>query len=271
MLTLVFFWVWGIMFFMFMQEALGLSFFVFERLVGFGDFRHGVSLRQQSIGDQPVDFDMSRAENGLLFCRALDFLPEQLVRCGQVHGAAIGVVEKGGEVIGETDGLCTRVPGVGLMLLGADCPLILVYDPVALAVGVAHAGWRGTVERICEKLVATMVERLGCRRDEMIAGIGPGISRSYYEVGVEVAHKVTRQLPDASEILHPSSTEKDRWHLDLIQANRHQLIRAGLRPENIEESGYCTYRDHEQFFSYRREGKRAGRWGLLAGLKESDG
>ena len=262
------------------KECSGLSFLAFEQLDRYQSFRHGISLRRQNIRgqddqNQSIDFDLSSHANPRLlknrkwFCRAVGLPVEQLVRPQQVHGNEVKVVEQGTRPVEQTDGLCTRTPGVGLLLLGADCPLVVVFDPGTVALGVAHAGWRGTVGRITEKLIATMAQALGCNPAEMIAGIGPGISCPYYEIGADVAQQVSRQLPNLPGILHQNN-DRQRWRLDLIEANRLQLVQAGLSPDHIELSGCCTYRDKEMFFSYRRQGQKAGRWGLLAGLAEMD-
>lgn len=253
-----------------------LSFLTFKKLAAHERLRHGVSLRPQYLkgedaSDRRIDFNLSAqqnlraAENRAWFCRALKLSGEKLMRTRQVHGNSIKVVHSATDPIEQTDGLCSTEPGIGLMLLGADCPLILVYDPNVRAVGVVHAGWRGTVRRITENLVTTMTKTFNCQPVDMIAGIGPAICVDCYEVGSEVVEAASQQLSDLNELI----IRKDhKCYFDLIKANEQQLLGAGLQPEQIETSGFCTGCHNEWFHSYRREGKQAGRWGLLAGLAD---
>jgi polyphenol oxidase len=263
-------------------ESQGLSFLVFEKLYEQAFLKHGISLRRQSSGgDTPTGFngefnfssrDPERARANLeWFCRALELRTDHVTRSQQVHGSGVAVVRQGGQVVNNTDGLITDVRGVVLRLLGADCALIVVYDPKRPALGLAHAGWRGTVQGISVKLVAAMIKEFGCDPSGMMVGIGPAICGECYEVGSEVIHEAENCLSHTEEFIRPvvkrgEASNGDRWLFDLAKANRRQLLEAGLSAGNIEESGCCTFEQSEDFYSYRREGNGAGRWALLAGL-----
>ena len=195
----------------------------------------------------------------------------RLNRGSQCHGNRVGIAHRDGEIHEQTDGLCTDVPGLPLMLLGADCPLIIVFDPQTLALGLAHAGWRGTVNRIAGELVRTMSREFGARPGDMVAGIAPGICQQCYEVGPEVVAEVEQALPYAQETLvssHPPRGAKPHptGLLDLAQANRLELMGVGVPNEQIELSGLCTYERTDWFYSHRREGAQTGRHALLAAL-----
>jgi len=174
----------------------GLAWFEFEFLQEFSSLRHGISLRQK---DGP-EFDFSSRnrelarENIQRFCHALDLCSERMVRIHQVHSRTIAIAEKPCQFFEQTDGICTSLSNVPLMLLGADCPLIIVYDPDLPAVGLAHAGWRGTVQRITANLVQTMTEKLSCKPARMVAGVGPGICFRCYQVGKEVFDAAKKSL-----------------------------------------------------------------------------
>jgi len=259
-------------------EASGVAFLVFEQLWGQGSLRHGVSLREGRGG---IDFDFLKQDRKQRefkvdnFCRALGLSADGVVQAHQVHGAEVAVADGPQDKPGPADGLCTNRAGVSLMLWGADCPLILLYDPVGPALGLAHAGWRGTVGRITAGLVERMAGQFGSDPGKMRVGIGPGICGDCYEVGEEVAQEARKKLGDISGFLQWRSpgdshrTEK-RWYFDLAQANRRQLLEAQVPAGQIELSGCCTYEQGQWFPSHRREGKGAGRWALLAGLRATD-
>ena len=235
--------------------------------------RHGVSVRERPDG---LACNFSRRnpqlvrESKMLFCNALGLNANTLVRHTQVHGSHVTVVTRPGEIVGEADGLCTNRFDVGLMLLGADCPLILVYDPGTPAVGLAHAGWRGTVQHITMNLVETMTGTFGCCAGNMLAGIGPGICKNCYIVGEEVMLIAMLNLRRTAGLFRPAPAENAnhpaRWYFDLIEANRRELQEAGIPADHIEISGFCTFERIDLFPSYRRDGVQAGRWALLAGL-----
>jgi len=250
-----------------------VSFQQFANLANQQHLRHGVSVRERPDGRE-CNFSSQHPqlayENKLVFSRALDLESNTLVRHKQVHSNHIAVVTKPAETVGEADGLCTNRFDIALMLLGADCPLIMVYDSAAPAVGLAHAGWRGTVQHVTMNLVETMVSGFGCCAENMLAGIGPGICKNCYLVGEEVMMIAVMNLRKPEGLFRRASAEnaidQDRWYFDLIEANRRQLLESDIPAENIEISGYCTSERIDLFPSYRREGAEAGRWALMAGL-----
>lgn len=204
--------------------------------------------------------------NHRLICQALGFSTDDIVSPHQVHSATtavVGVADRG-TVIRETDALITDVPGVLLMLRFADCTPVWLYDPVQRAIGLVHAGWRGTVAGAARATVAAMQSAYGCRPADLLAGIGPAIGPCCYEVGKDVAQAITEAFPEAAvRLLSPQT--KDKWHLDLWAANRHTLAQAGVR--HIEVAGICTACHTEEWFSHRAEQGRTGRIGALIGLK----
>lgn len=254
-------------------ETPHISFLQFENLADQKMLRHGVSLRVNRKGrechfsSRPTP---QAGESTLHFCNALELPTDPVVCSIQVHGNRVAVVTKPGQAVGAADGLCTNRSDIALMLLGADCPLLLVYDPVTPAVGLAHAGWRGTVQHIAVHLVETMETAFGCRPENMQAGIGPGICNRCYLVGEEVMLIALLNIPSAAGLFRPGPTESpdgpERWYFDLIEANRRELLGTGIPAGHIKASGYCTYERADLFPSYRREGRQAGRWALMAGL-----
>ncbi len=215
-----------------------------------------------TVGD---DLAAVEANHELIF-RALGIRREDVVSPHQVHGTTVRVVgeRNRGQVCPQTDALVTATPGVALMLRFADCVPILFYDPVRRVVGLAHAGWRGTVAGMAEATVRTMVNELGCRASDIRAGVGPSIGPCCYEVGDDVTEVVSRAFPDPTGLLEPKPN--GRWYLDLWAANRRQLVDAGVR--SIELASVCTACYTQEWFSHRAERGKTGRLGALIGLRK---
>jgi YfiH family protein len=150
------------------------------------------------------------------------------------------------------------------MVLSADCALVLVYDPARRVMGLAHAGWKGTIASITGRLVSTMIEHAGCRPADLWAGISPAAGPQKYEVGPEVRQQAAKAMPNADRYF-PAIAGGIAF--DLWACNRDQLLDAGVPAEQIELAGICTIGD-ERFFSYRRDGPGTGRFGLLAAITQ---
>jgi hypothetical protein len=187
------------------------------------------------------------------------------------------------------DGLITATPGLLLAIQTADCLPVILVDPKRRAVGVFHAGWRGTVQRIVEKGMGEMVRCFGSRPRELKAAIGPGIGGCCYEVGEEVRTKFESQFAYANELFRETKesdpvrekypllflTARAPGHgelppklfLDLVEANRRQLLDAGVLKKNIEASQLCTNCHPELLFSHRRERGKTGRMMGVAGIR----
>jgi YfiH family protein len=145
------------------------------------------------------------------------------------------------------DALVTDTPGLPLALMYADCASVFLFDPVRRAIGLAHAGWRGTASEIALRTVETMADAFGSVPGELYAGLGPHIGPCCYAVGPEVVHAFEKW---------PGAVLKrgDRFHADLGAANRAQLLSAGVLEARITVSTPCTSCHADDFFSYRREG-----------------
>gem|GEM_PF-184007 len=141
----------------------------------------------------------------------------------------------------------------------ADCGALLLVDPRNRVAAAVHAGWRGAAARIVGKAVERLAADYRCDPGDLEALIGPCIGADRYEVGEEVAEQF-----DAGHLSRPEGAA--RPFLDLVSANRAQLIDAGLRPESVVAAGLCTYQREELFFSHRRDGAAAGRMLSVIGL-----
>lgn len=172
------------------------------------------------------------------------------------------------------DGLMTAAPGQLLAVQTADCIPVLVADRRLRAVAAFHAGWRGTVKRIVEAGIGRMTLEFGSRPEDLIAAIGPGVGPCCYRVGQEVlsefesqfaySSRLFRQLPNPDPV---RGSILPALHLDLIEANRRQLLDAGLKPRAIKVVGGCTSCHPALFFSHRASGGRAGRMMAVIGIR----
>ena len=212
-----------------------------------------------------------------------------LITLRQVHSDIIRCVDSVPDEPLAGDGLITVTPRVLLAIQTADCLPVVIVDTKRQAVGVFHAGWRGTVKRIVEKGVGEMVRCFGSRPKDMKAAIGPGIQGCCYEVGEEVRTKFESQFAYAASLFReikdsdpvrekypllfltaraPGHSElPKRIFLDLVEANRQQLIAGGVPKKNIETSSLCTNCHPELLFSYRAEKGKTGRMMAVAGIR----
>lgn len=166
------------------------------------------------------------------------------------------------------DGCITNVPGVPLSLTVADCVPVFFHDPVQKAVGVTHAGWRGTVAGIVSETVLALQENYQCDPKNVQVGIGPSIGPDAFEVGSEVLAEFKKAFPESETIVlehtQASAREQGKGYVNLWEANRQMALRAGVPEDNIQISHWCTVSHPELFFSHRRDEGKSGR--LLAGI-----
>ncbi len=170
----------------------------------------------------------------------------------QVHGADVVVVEDAAMDRVKADAVVTRLPGLAVGVVTADCVPVLIAAPARGVVGAAHAGWRGAVAGIVEATVAAFA-RLGAQPGGLVAAIGPAIRRDSYEVGEDVRAAVLDRDPRAGALFAPSD-RAGHWLFDLPGFVRRRLRRAGVG--RIADLGRDTLGEEELFFSYRRSTRR---------------
>jgi hypothetical protein len=195
------------------------------------------------------------------------------------------------EIPRKADGQFTDQRGFLLAVQTADCIPVLVADRKHRAVAAFHAGWRGTASRIVEKGIGRMRLAFGSRPEDLVAAIGPGIGPCCYAVGDEVLSAFESQFSYAHELFHEvydSDPVRKKYpmlflsqrapghssigpslHVDLIEANRRQLLAAGLRPRAIQSVGGCTHCHTDLFFSHRASRGHAGRMMALIGIRDT--
>ena len=265
---------------------------------------HGFSTRQGGVssayGGQALNLGPTRedtpenvARNRERFIRKLGAIdakghPWPVVTVTQIHSAIIHRVEQEAVPPLKGDGLVTGKPGMLLGIKIADCLPVLVADPERRAIGVFHAGWRGTAQRIVEKGVGEMRKHFGSDPAKLLAAIGPGIGCCCYEIGDEVEREFESQFAywqQLFENVFDSRSLHARYpllflnqrapghgdpalsrHLNLVKANLLQLRDAGVAGENISNLGLCTSCRTDLFFSYRKE-QVAGRMMAVVGIR----
>jgi len=186
----------------------------------------------------------------------------------QVHGDRILCAKepRGNDVPHpKADGILTDKRGVTLLMRFADCVPILLVDPIAPAVGIVHAGWKGTYQQIAQRAVEKMCACFGSKPENIYAGIGPSICQRCYQVGSEVVDLFSTHFgEDAQRYFFQ---QEERYFLDLWLTNRDILHQTGVR--QIETSGICTACHVEDWFSHRAEAGRTGRFAVLMSIADN--
>lgn len=216
------------------------------------------------------------SENYKRVARALGTDVEHIVCSDQTHTVNIRYVtmEDGGKGIitpkdySDIDGLITDVPGLCLATFYADCVPLYFVDPVKRVIGLAHSGWRGTVEQMGKHMVQAMEERFGCKPQDLVAAIGPSICQSCYEISEEVAVQFQEGFWKDKEVLSPGK-EPGKYQLDLWKANEEVLVSSGILRWNIDVTDVCTCCNSEYLFSHRASNGRRGNLGAFLMLRKS--
>lgn len=216
-----------------------------------------------TVGDDPADV----MRNKQLMIEALGLDPGQTCTVWQVHGNTTLVMNEpsmNGSVLQQADGMVTDKPGLALVMRFADCVPLLFYDPVKQVIGMAHAGWRGTVAGAGPSVIRKMQEVYGSKPSDIEAAIGPSIGPDYYQVGAEVVEAVRKAFGVIDNlVIHATDGSA---YLNLWEANRIALLECGVG--KIEVAGICTASNTAEFYSHRAERGRTGRFGAVMALPE---
>ena len=256
------------------SEKNGIRYYQFDSL----NIRHAVFSRDGGLSAEPWaslnvggtvrdNIEYVR-KNRVRSFEALGCKPESMFDVWQVHSADTVFAESPHPkefTYQKADIILTDKPEITLYMRFADCVPILVHDAVKHVVGVAHAGWMGTVKDVAGATVRSMGKKYGSNPADVIACIGPSIGPDHYEVGDDVIQQAKQLFTDDSSlVLLPHG---ERIHFDLWKANQLLLERAGV--EQIEIAGICTACHTEDWFSHRAEKGKTGRFGALISLASS--
>ncbi len=237
--------------------------------------RHGFSTRQGGVSPAPWDSlnlganrgddPANLRENFSRFCAAVGADPNALVKNQQVHSDIIRPVTRADVMASpetpgtvEADGLITDQPGVCLTIFSGDCIPVLLYDPVRHCIAAAHAGWRGTAAGIAARAAEAMVRDYGCRADNILAAIGPGIGPCCFETHGDVPDGLRAGLGGDAEAFIRPLDRPGKFSVDLKGANARWLERAGLLRPHIAICPACTACNLDEFWSHRVQGNARG-------------
>jgi hypothetical protein len=241
----------------------GLTHGVFTRLGGVSDAPFDSLNVGGTVGDDPAAVQQNLAR----IYAAMDADANDVCTVWQVHSADVVVANDaavGRRWLARADGMVTNQRGVPLTMRFADCVPILFYDPKHEAIGIAHAGWRGTVGQVTVNTLQTMIDAFRSDPAEVQAAIGPSIGPEQYQVGAEVVEAVQLAFGTTDGLIQhrdDGSTTFDLW-----AANRLVLERAGV--QQIEVAGICTAKNTHEFFSHRAEKGKTGRFAAVIMLRE---
>lgn len=259
-------------------------------------YRLGETAGELNLGFTASDPEENVIENRRTFVAAVAGARGRkrvpLVTLKQIHSSLtrrVGQSDAAERAILAGDGLMTDEPGILLGIQTADCIPILIADRKKRAVAAFHAGWRGTLKRIVETGVGRMRLEFRSRPEDLIAAIGPGIGLCCYSVGEEVRHEFESQFAYAPELfrdVYDSDPVKEKYpllfmtarapghsdigpspHLDLAEANRRQLLDAGVKASAITVLDECTSCQPNRFFSHREQRGFTGRLLSVVGVR----
>lgn len=216
-------------------------------------------------GDDPENV----RKNYQILTAALGVPYERVTMTHQIHSDEVSVVTE--ETVGmglhrpmawDSDAIVTNLPDTPLAGFYADCVVTLLYDPASASVGVCHSGWRGTAAGILAKTVDVMEQKLGAKRESILAVIGPSIGQCCFETDADVPEAMEKTMgARVQKFIEPRGA---KWFIDLQGINADILSRAGLQGENIVDSGMCTYCMSGEFWSHRvTKGERGVQAGMI--------
>ncbi len=250
----------------------GVCYYTFDGLSDHRHLAHAISTRHGGVSPAPFDtLNLSRTVGDDLknvTCNierlhaALGLDVWEMVTASQAQADRVAIVggDHRGSRIVDVDALLTDEPGIPLMLRYADCVPILLFDPVHHAIGVVHAGWRGTVAHVASKAARVMFDRYRTQPRDLLACIGPSIGPCCYVVQQDVVDQVKRALAEPEDVL----IQRDSMtYLDLWRANERQLQDLGV--DQVQVAKLCTADHTNDFFSARAGGK-TGRFGAIIAL-----
>lgn len=251
-----------------------VPFLTYNRLSDLSFIRHAFSTRLGGVSEGEFtsmnlsfgrgDSDDNVTENYKRICKAAGFEYDSLTASKQIHETIVRNVTKQNRGVGiykpvdmpSVDALVTNDKEVTLVTYYADCTPVFFADPVRKAIGLAHAGWRGTVGGISEKVVEKMTADFGTDPADLICAIGPVIGKCCYEVSGDCADEFIKLFGADSSVIETTS-KPDKFMIDLSLANKLFLMKAGVKEENIVISDLCTRCNCDLLWSHRAtDGKR---------------
>ena len=256
-------------------EKNGVQYLQFSKLLEYKEIKHAYSLgikenyRTSRTNKMPLEESeyIKAIDSYKKLCENIGVEYKNIVKTNQEHTDKVEMVTEkinknepdfNLEKYNNTDGLITNQKNIILSTTNADCILLLFYDPVQKIIGNVHSGWKGTTKRISVKAVEKMINEFNCRPQDIICCICPSIRKCHFEVEKDVKDIFATEFKDImkdnikNEIIEEKIPNK-KWNIDTVLINKIILQRAGLRPENIVDSGICSVCNSNIIHSYRVE------------------
>lgn len=256
-----------------------LPLWFFQNLLNYRDICHFVSTRNGGfsnppydslnlgfhVGDNPETVYKNREQLAFVLKIKLN----HFTTANQIHGSTVAIIPENlrgsgacncDTAISATDAMVTNTPNICLMVLQADCVPILFFDLKKKVIGIAHAGWRGTVQKVAQNTVRVLKENFHCSPHNILVGIGPSIGPCCYKIGPEIIRQIEKGFCSQKEYVM-NEMLRDNGYFNLWEANRMQLVQMDIPERNIEIANICTYCNHNSFFSYRHQQRETGRFG----------
>lgn len=264
------------------NQAGSLEYVTFDNLEKTGIVKHCFSTRKggvsegyyatMNMGFQRGDKRENVQKNYEILCKEIDVDYRNLVLGAQKHTTNIRVVteqDKGKGIVKQsdidfTDGMITNKKQIALTVFGADCVPIFFVDTVKKAIGVCHAGWRGTVNGIVLEVLKKLKQNYDCQPKDIVVAIGPSIGQCCFQVDDPVVKEFRQKLNFANDVIQPDK-EDGRYKIDLWKTNAMLLKSAGVLQQNIEIAYLCTKCNHELFYSHRVTQEKRG---IMVGILE---
>ncbi len=259
------------------HESNQLNYYSFE-IFADTPILQGIFTRQGGVSPSPWnslntggtngDIRENVIENRRRIFEAFDRKVKSIFDVWQVHGKEVIATSQARPLDvahQKADAILTDREEITLFMRFADCVPIYFFDPVKRVIGIAHAGWQGTVAKIVQATVKAMRQQYNCQPVNILAGIGPSICVEHYEFGGQALEIVEKSF--AAERAEVLLEKNGKIHFDLWRANFLLLIQAGLKQEHIQTSGICTAGNVENWYSHRAEHGKTGRFGALLALK----
>ena len=243
-----------------------------ERIIFGFSTRHGGFSKEpyarlnvaEHVGDDPF----AVLKNRELLAKKLGFNEQAITWASQVHGDTIVNVNQLSEsgYAGEADAFVTQIPGIPLFAFFADCIPVILFDSKRQKAGIVHAGWKGTWLQIASKTAQKMCNLYNLNPSDLQAVIGPGICRDHYQISSDMYDSFL-----AKDAIYMEALQNNHgsFYADLGKINQLQLLQAGIG--QIFNTNICPFCQNEDFFSYRKEHGKTGRFATFIMLKDDEG
>ena len=257
----------------------------YTALEKYSDIIHGFSTRLGGVSKEhlySMNLSFSRGDdrenvitNHQRFSKALGYNPEHLVFSDQIHDTKIYIVDekdkgKGyslqSDIIG-IDGLVTNVRNIPLITFYADCVPLYFYDKIKKVVGLAHSGWKGTVNNIAFHMIQTMINEYGSNPKDIVVAIGPSICMDCYEISLDVAEQFINKYSKSELDQMLLNKGNGKYQLDLHKACEFNFLNSGILPENISMPDICTCCNPDVLYSHRASKGMRGNLAAVIMLK----